>query len=180
MKKKITLLGILIILTIFISGCTFQINENTNPNNQNNQINTSEYGAKYNTETTTGIIKTNSKIFINYENDVQYNKENCEKFTADNYDSQIKVLFSTDGNVKNFKFLKLQLDDVDENGKISFLEREIYSLEELTSEKPLVVNMTFFGDTPNYGISYVDNYGNTKKFAIQMSGEDSSLLLVDF
>lgn len=136
--------------------------------------------SKFKTETTSDIMKTDSKVFINYENAVQYNKENCEKFTADNFDTQVKVLFSTTESVKDFKFLELQLDEVDKNGKISFLEKEIYSLKNLTNEKPLVVDMTFFGDTPNYGISYVDNNGNTKKFAIQMSGEDSSLLLVEF
>ena len=40
--------------------------------------------------------------------------------------------------------------------------------------------MTFFGSTPHYGISFLDEKGEHKRFFIDQSGEDGSVLLVAF
>ena len=49
----------------------------------------------------------------------------------------------------------------------------------LTPERSLVVRMTFPGDTPTYGISYVDESGDemTHHLTVEVSGEDGTLLL---
>lgn len=36
---------------------------------------------------------------------------------------------------------------------------------------------TFYGAIPNYGISYVDGNGAARSFAVEMSGEDGSVVL---
>ena len=40
--------------------------------------------------------------------------------------------------------------------------------------------MMFFGTIPNNGISYVDGEGVTRRFVLDQSGEDGSLLMTEF
>ncbi len=103
-----------------------------------------------------------------------------DEFVADTSEDQVKLLLSTETGVKDFTFLSLTLDHVDDAGKVSFSTKELYSAKQLTPERPLFVTMTFFGDLPSYGISYVDKEGNTKHFSIELSGQDGSLQLSEF
>lgn len=103
-----------------------------------------------------------------------------DEFVADKTEPQVKVAFSTDSLVENFKVLALSLEDVDENGQMTFSEKQLYTLDSLTSGRPLVVTMTFYGSVPRYGISYVDQNGTERRFAVEMSGEGGSILLREF
>lgn len=100
-----------------------------------------------------------------------------DTFTADTAQPQSRVLFTTDARVENVQVLALTLENVDENGHMTFATQALYTLEALTPEHPLVVAMTFYGAIPNYGISYVDGNGAARSFAVEMSGEDGSLML---
>lgn len=91
-----------------------------------------------------------------------------------------KVLFTPSRSVKDFKLLALTIEDVDENGNIKFASEEVYSRESLDPECPLAAALDFFGDIPNNGFSYVDDNGTIKSFAINISGEDGSLILTEF
>ena len=75
--------------------------------------------------------------------------------------------------------LALILEDADEQGTLTFAAQELYVQDVLAPERPLVVNMTFYGAIPNYGISYVDAGGTERRFAVEVSGEDGSLLLLE-
>lgn len=103
-----------------------------------------------------------------------------DEFIADKTEAQVKIVFSSPAGVKNFKVLKLSITDVDDNGKATFSTEELYALPTLTPERPLVLGMTFFGSTPHYGISFLDEKGEHKRFFIDQSGEDGSVLLVAF
>jgi len=63
---------------------------------------------------------------------------------------------------------------------MTFDVEELYTLDRLTADRPLVVSTTFYGLIPNNGISYVDETGTTRFFAVDMSGEDGSLYLWEF
>ncbi len=102
-----------------------------------------------------------------------------DEFVADAKEQQIRILISVDNTVENFKVLGLEFQDADATGKPVFKEKELYTKKTLTPQRPLVITMTFLGDLPNYGISYLEKQGATMKFAIQQSGEDGSLLLVE-
>lgn len=54
---------------------------------------------------------------------------------------------------------------------------EIFKLEELDSQKPLVASLSFPGDMSAYGISFTDSAGNCQYFALYMSGLNGSLVL---
>lgn len=93
---------------------------------------------------------------------------------------QVNLVFTTDVEVTEFKFLSLSFVDVDENGGMKFDVEELYTAAQLTPERPLVIRMTFVGDIPDRGISYRDTDGNIKYYALGMSGENGSLLLEEF
>ena len=103
-----------------------------------------------------------------------------DEFIADTTESQVGVLFITDSSVTDFKVLGLTLDSVDHNGKVAFSTKELYALDVLAPERPLMVRLTLFGTIPHYGISYVDGSGATRNFAVEVSGMDGSLLLTEF
>lgn len=98
-----------------------------------------------------------------------------DTFIADTTEPQVKVLFSTEKGARDFKVLALTLEDAGE--RITFSAKELYALDKLTPERPLVVGLTFYGSTPHYGISYADESGVTRSFAVDESGEDGSLYL---
>lgn len=108
------------------------------------------------------------------------NYASYDTFTADESEYQVKILFSTKKSVKNFKFLKLEVTDVDANGNLITKTEAIYNINTLEPDHPLVVTMTFFGTLPSYGFSYEDEGGTVKSFYIAQSGEDGSLLLIPF
>ncbi len=47
----------------------------------------------------------------------------------------------------------------------------------MTPDTPIAVQLIFPGDLPAYGISYEDQHGILRRFAMEVSGEDGSLLL---
>lgn len=120
-----------------------------------------------------------SQISVEWAEDALDRYETYHEFTADSSEAQVRVLFSTNNKVEDFKVISVMFNDTDESGRIKVDKEEIYSLDTLEPEKPLVVTLTFFGDLPSYGISYVDNKGNTRIYYLGMSGKDGSLMLID-
>ena len=53
-------------------------------------------------------------------------------------------------------------------------------VDELSPDRPLLLNMTFYGMLPYYGVSYVDDSGETISYSINMSGKDGSVILTEF
>lgn len=90
------------------------------------------------------------------------------------------VCFSTEQTVADFKVLSLTFEAVDDDGNIRFAVEETYNHGTMTPEEPLLVRMELMGTIPNNGISYVDENGATRYFAIDVSGYDGSLLLTEF
>ena len=101
-----------------------------------------------------------------------------DAFTADTSDARTRGLFIAAGDgVKDFRLLALELEVVSETGAMTFSAREVYQQDALTPERPLAVEMTFYGDIPNYGIACVDGSGAEQRFVLEISGADGSLLL---
>lgn len=118
-------------------------------------------------------------VRADWAEDVVGSYADYDEFMADTSDYRVRILFSTDETVRDFKVLGL-VPQIDEAGNMTFSETELYYMEQLTAERPFVLGMTFEGDTPNYGISYTDGNGRTRKFSIGLSGMDSSILLEEF
>ena len=90
---------------------------------------------------------------------------------------QTKIILSTNATVRDFTVLELSNGEIDNDGEMRFDILELHKLDRLTPDRPLVVATTFYGMIPNNGISYVDETGATRTFAVDMSSEDGSLYL---
>ncbi|MDY3868572.1 MAG: hypothetical protein SOZ52_04320, partial [Pyramidobacter sp.] len=98
------------------------------------------------------------------------------EFIADTSEYQTKVVFRARSRVTNVRVLALNFEDVTEEGEVSFSAQTLYTLPELTPEKPLVVALLFAGGIPNMGIACTSN-GTEHTYSLSMSGMDSSILL---
>ena len=89
-----------------------------------------------------------------------------------------RVLLFCEYAVKDFKVLGIEASPM--SNSLSFSTEELYALDELSSDRPLLLNMTFYGLLPYYGVSYVDDSGETISYSINMSGKDGSVILTEF
>lgn len=63
--------------------------------------------------------------------------------------------------------LKLELQDINEFENPTFVTKELYTYpDEFNTEAALIIGMTFWGSIPSYGISFTDQDGRTRRFAI--------------
>ena len=98
-----------------------------------------------------------------------------ESFAAAEGPYAVQLLLSTDRPVRELQIRRLT--PTTEEGELRFREEELYGLEELRAEKPLLLTLTFPGDLPTNGLRYVDADGTPRRFAIGLSGEDGSPML---
>ena len=97
-----------------------------------------------------------------------------------NDDYSVKVLISTTSEtLTNLEFYTLELIDFDDSGKATYNETVVSQLDELTPDRPVVLQMTFGEFIPTVGFSYVDAAGNRHKVGITESGKDGSIIAVD-
>ena len=104
------------------------------------------------------------------------------------YDSQVidsseyaaKILLMTDFPVTDVKILALELEDVAQDGTLSFRTQELYSQPVLLCTRPLELTILMEGSIPTRGISYTDPGGYTYRYTISVSGMDGSLVLSPF
>lgn len=102
----------------------------------------------------------------------------CERFSVTQSEWTVNAVLSTDVPVTDFKVLSIAMEGIDDDGTMSFrVSEELYSLNELSPEKPLVLGVEFAGMVPDTGISYRDTDGTEQFFALSMSGENEDLLL---
>ena len=102
-----------------------------------------------------------------------------EEFIEFDDESYQKIIINTNVAVKDFKFIEIGYEEK-ENSPV-FLENKIlYSLEQLSPEKPFIVTWMEQGAIPHRGISFVDESNATRYFYITASGEDGSLVLIEF
>ncbi len=167
MKPKALIIGLLILLSV-VSVCGCKAQEATP---------TPDAPKPAGASGTNPAEQSDASVTVRRTDDLP---DEYEEFTADTSEPQVKVLFSTDGVATDFKLLALTLDEVDEDGKMSFVSEEIYALDALTAERPLAASLAFTGAVPNNGFSYVDASGEKRSVALTESGQDGSLLLIEF
>ena len=124
------------------------------------------------------VIELSDTVNIAFADNVLIEEKPHDLFVTDYSEFMVDLLFTTDSRVNNFKVLSLEIEDVDSDGNIKYKTTELYSLALLTNDYPLVFKTTIVGDLPSYAISYDDSHGNNKIYAIALSGEDGSPLLL--
>lgn len=113
----------------------------------------------------------------------QAKSDHCHWVTLYDGPDAACVLFTADSRVTDFTLLQLSAEDVTETGAILFQadpvvpERKESIPSVMTPDTPVAVQLLFPGDLPSFGISFVDENGRYRRFAIEVSGENGSLLL---
>ena len=94
-------------------------------------------------------------------------------------DDAARAILTTNVSVQDFRYIAIGFQE--EDAAIILFEDEIlYESDEFTPLKPLVISCMEQGSIPQRGIAYTDETGSPRYFYITMSGEDGSLLLVEF
>lgn len=124
------------------------------------------------------VYVTEAWVNVEYADGIVTEGMDYDLFTADTSPDSTKLIFTAEGNVKDFKFLSLFCEDVLEDGTPVFAIEELYQADQLSA--PLVVEMTFWGTIPSYGYSFVDADGETRRFTLEMSGMDGSIYTAEF
>lgn len=98
---------------------------------------------------------------------------------ASGEDALSYIVFVPKHPVKKFTVLSLAVVDVSESGDIEYEAYPETSGQKVWIERPLVVELSFAGDLPKYGFQYEDENGDVRRFAIEISGRDGSLLVLE-
>lgn len=115
-----------------------------------------------------------------WEENVVGNERNYDEFFVDTSEYSRRVLFTANEYVTDFKVVSLAMEDVKEDGTPVYRTEVVYNHGELTPERGLLVTLAFPGDMPSYGIIYTDENSNERHFAIQESGKDGSLVMMEY
>ena len=70
------------------------------------------------------------------------------------------------------------VEDIDEDGDMSYSVSRLKQFSPL--QKPLVAELCFYGDLPNNAFLITDKYGNQIYYAVNLSGEDGSVVTYRF
>ena len=90
------------------------------------------------------------------------------------------ILITSDSWASDLNIWNLFVEDVADDGTMTCsatLAGDDCHWDTMTSDTPIAVQLIFPGDLPAYGISYEDQHGTLRRFAIEVSGDDGSLLL---
>lgn len=157
--------------TIFaLMGCTFQAAEQTS----------SEQGPPAQaSETVIDETEGELPVYIDYApQSLLSQPDTYDEWIVDDSEYQVKVVFTAQETVQDFQLVTICLQEMP-GDDVAFRQDEVlYQASQLSPQRPLVVGMMFAGDTPNMGVTFVDQEGHTHQASINMSGKDGSLLLM--
>ena len=119
-------------------------------------------------------------INIAWQRDSRLDLAQAERFSAPNADPAAKVVLISDEPLRSFKVLGLELANIDESGKVSYNVKTLCTKDTLQAKAPFVLTLTTFEFTPYTGISFEDDLGRERRFAIGQSGMDGSVMLSEF
>ena len=142
-----------------------------------------EYNSDSTAELQSSVSESDSDsidISADWAENVTDTVTDYDEYIIDDSDYSMSIMFTANNPVNDFKIVSLQYEDVKEDGTPVFLTEDVYTYGEFTTEQSLLVNLSFPGDMPNYGISYTDSSGTEKHYALQQSGKDGSLVMFEF
>ncbi len=120
------------------------------------------------TETEESTDNTLAVNITTVEDDIAKNNSYCQYIKDED---GIYLVISPDMTVTSFKFVTVQVEET-ESGLRYSVANELYSIDELTPEKPFLVKMQFVGLLPPYGIVFEDQKNNERFYTINMKGTD--------
>ena len=138
------------------------------------------YGL-YNVEDEEGFFGGDtSEVYAAWAEDLLPALGDHDEFVLQAQEPQAQIVFAARETVTDFKLLSLSLDSISDDGAAKFGVKEAYRQDALTPERPLKVTLSFIGTIPSSGVSYTAPDGTVKRFTINISGFDGSLVLEEF
>ena len=81
---------------------------------------------------------------------------------------QTKLILKACENLNAFQLLAFHIENVDENGNVTYQEQTLFGMDSMNKDTSLVLGMSFVGEVPFYGVSYLDENGVEKKYCFQI------------
>jgi hypothetical protein len=113
-------------------------------------------------------------LTVVFADERQLSAYECREWMAEESEDIVKLAFRSEEVLKDLHFFLLQYEkDFD-------TEEELYFLSELTPEMALLTGVVFYGDNTAYGISFTDENGEKRKFAVSISGRNGALIMEEW
>ena len=107
------------------------------------------------------------------------NYSSFDEFIEFKEDGCQRIIFTSNTSIRDFNYI--EVGNKDSGSNIIYFENSVlYTLDELTPEKPFIVTWMEQGLIPHRGITFKDENNTKRYFYISMSGADGSLLLTEF
>jgi len=167
MKKfKIILLPIVIFAMLFAAGCS---GSPTTGDDEPGAPGTSGQIPPPSGEVVVSIYYLTEEILTNYTSLFQFIDAD------DRSDDAVKILIATNTTARDYQYV-----EIGNEGSKYFVKEVLYSSEALLPETPFFTSWLQQGTVPHRGITFIDEKGETRCFYITASGDDGSVMLVEF
>ncbi|MCR5151004.1 MAG: hypothetical protein K6B52_07245 [Clostridiales bacterium] len=113
------------------------------------------------------------EIKVGFLDDAETVPDDFETYTTEEAEGAVKLLFTSDEEIKSLTLCSMAVEGIDEDGNLSYSVKSLKTFSRL--KKPLVAEVIFYGDLPNNAFSITDKFGNEIYFAVNLSGEDGSV-----
>jgi hypothetical protein len=181
-QAKILGFSLMVLAILFAGGCANSSVQESDPPNSSEPISPPPTEKVLQSPEASDSVSGEVCVSVDYASDEILDKYDSYDEYVEPEDSsyQVKVIFTTSAPVKDFKFLEGSFVGGEDNNLSFNASNVLYSIDELSPEKPLVIGTVFHGDFPTRGISFVDESNTTRYFTLMMSGKDGSLFLGEF
>ena len=161
---------LIIVMLVSLTGCVGSVG--LPPDSKMASVPASSNTEKHSEPTSTGTESSTDDILSvsieAVEDQVAKAGSYCQYINDEN---GIFLVISPNAVIRSFRFVTVQVDDT-ELGLIYSISDELYSIDELTQDKPFLVKMQFVGLLPTYGIVFEDQKNNERFYTINMRGID--------
>ena len=103
----------------------------------------------------------------------QIDENQCDCIVDDS-EYMVRIAFRANERLNNVRFTTLQYGDIYE---VEEIHHQIHWMEEDTY---FVAGVVFYGDMTTYGISFVDEEGNERYYAVSISGMNGALVMNEY
>lgn len=120
-------------------------------------------------------------VIAGYSSDIMQDFDYVEaEYVYDDSEYQVPVTIYTTEDVTDLTFYSLLIQDYDDNGNPVYEIETLGTHGDLTEYTPVDVVISFPGDSPTFGLSFVDANGNERYFSICQSGYDNAIVVEEF
>lgn len=110
--------------------------------------------------------------------DAAFSDENCHTYTAEESEFLVRLIFRAREPLTDVQFSLLEPDP--ENWTAYSVYESLHTLPALEPGTPFVAGVVFYGDLTAYGLSFTDDDGNLRHYAVTISGRNGAPVLTEY